>query len=161
MKKKVIIRKEKNDRFKKYKRRKMRVKNKKIIFNISKKFIKKVTVLIFLSLLLFFETKFITISSTKVGLCIICKEENLYIKEFIEHYKNLGYNHIFICDNNDIDGENQKMLFKKKLMKDLFPLLIIEEANEIHKIKHMLIVIEKIIKIMIGFHFLMLMNFQK
>ena len=106
MKKKVIIRKEKNDRFKKYKRRKMRVKNKKIIFNISKKFIKKVTVLIFLSLLLFFETKFITISSTKVGLCIICKEENLYIKEFIEHYKNLGYNHIFICDNNDIDGEN-------------------------------------------------------
>ena len=115
MKKKVIIRKEKNDRFKKYKRRKMRVKNKKIIFNISKKFIKKVTVLIFLSLLLFFETKFITISSTKVGLCIICKEENLYIKEFIEHYKNLGYNHIFIYDNNDIDGEKLEDIIQKEI----------------------------------------------
>ena len=47
------------------------------------------------------------IYTAKVGLCIICKEENLYIKEFIEHYhQNLGYNHIFIYDNNDINGEN-------------------------------------------------------
>ena len=44
-------------------------------------------------------------SSTKVGLCLISKKENLYIKEFIEHYRNLGYNHIFLYDNNEIDDE--------------------------------------------------------
>jgi len=42
----------------------------------------------------------------KVGLCTICKEENLYIKEFIDTYKTLGFDHIFIYDNNDINGEN-------------------------------------------------------
>ena len=29
----------------------------------------------------------------------------MYAKEFIEHYKNLGYNKIFIYDNNDINEE--------------------------------------------------------
>ena len=33
------------------------------------------------------------------------KEENLYAKEYIKYYKNLGYNHIFLYDNNDINGE--------------------------------------------------------
>ena len=41
----------------------------------------------------------------KVCLCTIGKQENLYIKEFVIHYKKLGYNHIFIYDNNDINGE--------------------------------------------------------
>ena len=31
--------------------------------------------------------------------------ENLYIKEFITHYRNYGVNKIFIYDNNDINGE--------------------------------------------------------
>ena len=33
------------------------------------------------------------------------KNENLYAKEFINHYKELGYSHIFVYDNNDINGE--------------------------------------------------------
>ena len=40
-----------------------------------------------------------------ICLCVIGKRENLYAKEFINHYKNLGYNHIFIYDNNDVIGE--------------------------------------------------------
>ena len=52
-------------------------------------------------------------SSTKVGLCIICKLENLYIKEFIDYYKDLGYNHIFIYDNNDKDGERLEDVIQK------------------------------------------------
>ena len=36
---------------------------------------------------------------------MIGKNENLYIKEYIEHYKKIGYNHIFLYDNNDIDNE--------------------------------------------------------
>lgn len=43
---------------------------------------------------------------TKVGLCVIGKLENLYAKEYIDHYKHLGYSHIFIYDNNDKKDEN-------------------------------------------------------
>ena len=56
-----------------------------------------------------------TFSSTKVCLCLICKKENLYIKEFINHYKNLGYNHIFIYDNNDIKGEKLEEIIKDEI----------------------------------------------
>ena len=55
------------------------------------------------------------IYSTKVCLCMICKLENLYIKEFIEHYRKLGYNHIFIYDNNDIDGERFEDVIQKEI----------------------------------------------
>ena len=41
----------------------------------------------------------------KVGLCVIVKNENKYIQEFIDHYINIGIDTIFIYDNNDIDGE--------------------------------------------------------
>ena len=47
-----------------------------------------------------------TLNTLKVCLCVIGKEENLYIKYFLEAYKKLGFNHIFIYDNNNIDGEN-------------------------------------------------------
>ena len=40
-----------------------------------------------------------------ICLCVIGKKENLYALEYINHYKKLGYNHIFIYDNNDINGE--------------------------------------------------------
>ena len=42
----------------------------------------------------------------KICLCVIAKEENLYVREFVENYKNLGYNNIFIYDNNNKNGEN-------------------------------------------------------
>ena len=45
------------------------------------------------------------VKTIKVCLCSIGKNENLYVKEFINHYKELGYNHIFFYDNNDINGE--------------------------------------------------------
>ena len=57
------------------------------------------------------------ISSIKVCLCLICKQENLYIKEFLYHYKNLGYNHIFIYDNNDINGESLEEVIKSEIEK--------------------------------------------
>jgi hypothetical protein len=41
----------------------------------------------------------------KICLCAIGKNENLYIKEYVEHYKKIGYNHIFLYDNNDLDEE--------------------------------------------------------
>jgi L-rhamnose mutarotase len=41
----------------------------------------------------------------KVCLCVIGKRENRYVKEFVEHYKKIGYNKIFIYDNNEINDE--------------------------------------------------------
>ena len=42
----------------------------------------------------------------KVCLCTLGKEENRYIREYIEHYKNYGVEKIFLYDNNDINGEH-------------------------------------------------------
>lgn len=51
---------------------------------------------------------FIKINKNKVlrvCLCTIGKKENLYASEFVEHYKKIGYDKIFIYDNNDIGDE--------------------------------------------------------
>ena len=40
--------------------------------------------------------------------CTFVKNENKYLNEWIEHYKNLGFSSINIFDNNDIDGESPK-----------------------------------------------------
>ena len=42
---------------------------------------------------------------TKICICTIAKQENLYIREYLEHYKKYGVNKIYLYDNNDIDGE--------------------------------------------------------
>jgi len=41
----------------------------------------------------------------KVLLCAIAKQENLYIKEWVDYHLNLGFDHITIYDNNDTGGE--------------------------------------------------------
>ena len=40
----------------------------------------------------------------KVALCCIGRMENVYILDYVEHYKRLGFDKIFIYDNNH-DGE--------------------------------------------------------
>jgi len=41
----------------------------------------------------------------KIAVCAIGKNENLYIREWVEYYKNLGITKIFLYDNNDLNGE--------------------------------------------------------
>lgn len=41
----------------------------------------------------------------EIALCCIAKLENDYIRFFVEYYKNLHFDKIFIYDNNDPDGE--------------------------------------------------------
>lgn len=41
-----------------------------------------------------------------IALCAIGRLENRYAREFVEHYLQMGFEHIFICDNNH-DGEER------------------------------------------------------
>ena len=65
--------------------------------------------LLILFLLLIYFKDFIfkeNLKTKDIALCMIAKNENLYIKEFVEYYKNLGIKKIYLYDNNDINGEN-------------------------------------------------------
>jgi hypothetical protein len=55
--------------------------------------------------LIFINKKFLK-NNLKICLCVIGKNENLYAREFVEHYKKIGYNNIFLYDNNEKDGEH-------------------------------------------------------
>ena len=75
---------------------------KKLIFLINKIFFKSLLFVINIFLI------FIKINrnkSLKVCLCTIGKKENVYASEFVDHYKKMGYDKIFIYDNNDIEDE--------------------------------------------------------
>ena len=52
------------------------------------------------------------INNIKVCLCTIGKKENLYVKEYVDFYKNKGVDKIFIYDNNDENGERFDMVIK-------------------------------------------------
>ena len=41
----------------------------------------------------------------KIALCTMGKNENLYVKEFIEYYIKIGIDHIFIYDDNEQNTE--------------------------------------------------------
>ena len=53
----------------------------------------------------------------KICLCAIGKQENLYVKEFVQHYIKLGYNKIFIYDNNDVDDERFEDIIQDEIDK--------------------------------------------
>ena len=67
-------------------------------------------------LLIFFKIQKININKNiKICLCVIGKNENLYVKEFVDHYKKIGYDKIFIYDNNDINGEKFEEVIKNEI----------------------------------------------
>lgn len=51
----------------------------------------------------------------KVCLCTIGKKENLYASEFVNHYKKIGYDKVFIYDNNDIGDEKFKDVLNEQI----------------------------------------------
>ena len=73
-------------------------------FILGSDFIRKILKLVlFLLLLNIIYSNYL--KRKKICLCSIGKNENLYIEEFINYYKKLGYNKIFLYDNNDINEE--------------------------------------------------------
>ena len=63
--------------------------------------IKNILNLLFLIIIFVFSKK----HNIKVALCTMGKQENLYVKEFINYYIKLGIDNIFIYDDNDINSE--------------------------------------------------------
>ena len=41
----------------------------------------------------------------KLALCTMGKKENLYVREFVEYYIKIGFDHLFLYDDNDPDTE--------------------------------------------------------
>jgi len=50
-----------------------------------------------------------------ICLCVIGKKENLYAIEYVNYYINLGYDHIYIYDNNDIEDENFESVIEDEI----------------------------------------------
>ena len=48
----------------------------------------------------------------KFGVCAILKNENLYLREWVEHYISLGFDKIILYDNNDINGETPNIVIQ-------------------------------------------------
>ena len=81
-----------------------------MFINIIKKknkisFIKYKWIILFFNIiiLLLFELKGDNnkLNQIKICICTIGKNENKYIKEYVEYYKKLGINKIYLYDNND------------------------------------------------------------
>ena len=49
---------------------------------------------------------FINRKPLKLAICTMARNENLYIKEYIDYYLNLGFDHIYIFDDNEPNKEN-------------------------------------------------------
>ena len=59
----------------------------------------------------------------KVALCVVAKEENRYISEFIDYYKKLGINKIYLYDNNNINGEKFDDILKNYIKKKIVQII--------------------------------------
>ena len=94
------------------------INNLKIIKNIT---LLNITKFVILGLL--FNTITKRFVKLKVLLCTIGKEENKYIKEFVNHYRKLKIEKIILYDNNDINGENFKDILNKEIFNNFVEII--------------------------------------
>jgi len=64
-----------------------------------------------------------------VAICVIAKQENLYINEFVDYYKDLGIKKIFIYDNNEFSGENFKVILDEEISKGFVEIIDFRGIN--------------------------------
>ena len=62
-----------------------------------------------------YENEDYSYPNIKVCLCGVGKKENLYVEEFVNNYIKLGYDKIFLYDNNDKDDERMDDVLKKQI----------------------------------------------
>jgi hypothetical protein len=94
--------------------------NKDMFFQSNKSIFKLVLFLINIFLVLIRINKRLLL---KVCLCSIGKKGNLYANEFVEHYKKIGYDKIFIYDNNDIGDEKFEDVLNKQISNNFVEIL--------------------------------------
>ena len=118
----MLINHKKNKSLKK-KRFKVKSSNKKIKIN-NFQLIPGVVLMILLLILKFsFKSPKTKAKAIKVCLCAIAKKENLYIKFYLDHYKQLGYDHIYLYDNNDINDEKIEDVIQEYLSNNYVTLI--------------------------------------
>ena len=88
------------------------------------------------------DTKFITDETNKnnetiknvikICLCAIGKKENLYINEYINHYKKIGYSHIYLYDNNEIGDEKFEDIINETLINTFVTIIDYRELKGKH-----------------------------
>ena len=59
------------------------------------------------------------IKKKKICLCTLGKEENRYIREYVQHYEKYGVDKIFLYDNNDVNGERFEWIIGDYIEKGL------------------------------------------
>lgn len=52
-----------------------------------------------------------------VALCCMAKMENRYLREWVEYHLDLGFDHIFVYDNNDVNSERCETPIKEYIEK--------------------------------------------
>jgi hypothetical protein len=76
---------------------------------------------------------YFSIKQDKLGICIcsIVKNENLYIREFINYYYLLGVDKIIIYDNNDIEGETINNIIKDYIINQFVEIIDVRGLSSI------------------------------
>ena len=113
----------------------MNSQKKKIVFsyNFLLKFNKNKNkyISLFLSLFVIVNTyNYYNKNDIKICLCAIVKNENLYIREFVDHYKKIGYNNIIIYDNNDEGGEYFEKIIEDYIESGFIKIIKINDFRE-------------------------------
>ena len=75
----------------------------------------------------------------------------------MNHYNKIGYRHAYLCDNNEIGDEKFEDVISKRLINNFVTIVDYGEINGNmfqDKLRLIMIVMKKIIKIMIGYLFL-------
>ena len=93
-----------------------------IYFDYNKKYHKKIFIKI--KIFLFIYLNYFILKSKlkkkdiKICICTVGKNENRYIREYLEYYKNYGIDKIFLYDNNNIDGEKFQEVINEYITKN-------------------------------------------
>ena len=79
------------------------------------------------------KEKFYYFNREKKGVCLctICKNENLYILEFVQYYQKIGYKKIIIFDNNDINGERFHKMLKDYISNNFVEIIDIRGLGKV------------------------------
>ena len=93
------------------------------VFNSTKINKKKFNLIILIMILLFFlyilkNGEKLKRLKSRICVCTLGKEENRYVREWVQHYEKYGVNKIYLYDNNDINGEHFESVINDYIKKD-------------------------------------------